>query len=141
MGARENLEVHTRWTDAQDSHDLSQHHEYVHDDIEVHVPGGKPIVGIDAVRAGMEANYEAMPDYHVVLDDQFATDERVVCRWRVSGTPKGELFGIPPSGKPIEVVGVSIWEFDEGKARRGWIFSNAASLKQQAGRDVSGAPS
>ena len=81
------------------------------------------------MRKNMEANYAAMPDYHMLMEDQFATEDRVVCRWRVMGTPTGEIFGVPPSGRPIEIEGVSIWEFVDGKARRGWVYSNAASLR------------
>jgi steroid delta-isomerase-like uncharacterized protein len=132
MGVRENLEVHTRWAQAQGvRHDLSQHEEFVHPDIEIYHAGGPTVVGINAMRENAEANYRAMPDYHMVMDDQFATEDRVVCRWRVSGTPVGEVFGVPSTGQPIEIEGVSIWEFVNGKARRGWVYSNAASLREQ----------
>jgi len=80
MGAAENIAVHTSWTEAEDHHDLSHHHEFIHDDIEVHVPGSEPIVGLDGYLAMMEANYAGLTDFRVVLDDQFATDDRVVCR-------------------------------------------------------------
>jgi len=133
MGAEENLRVHTRWAEAEDQHDLSHHEEFIHDDIEVTSPGGELVVGIDAYRAMMQASYEGLPDFHVVLEDQFATDDRVVCRWRGSGTHKGELFGIPATGKQIEYIGMSLWEFDGGKARRGWIFPDIASLMAQVG--------
>jgi len=132
VGVRENLEVHTRWAEAQGiRHDLSQHDQFVHADIEIHHAGGPTVVGIDAMRANAEANYAAMPDYRMVMDDQFATEDRVVCRWRVSGTPVGDVFGVPPNGGPLEIEGVSIWEFVDGKARRGWVYSNAASLRHQ----------
>src|SRR5438874_2052260 len=130
MGVRENLEIHSRWAEAQaNRHDLSQHEEFVHPDIEIYHADGKTVVGLDAMRKSMEANYAAMPDYHMVMEDQFATEDRVVCRWRVKGTPTGEIFGVPASGRPIEIEGVSIWEFVDGKARRGWVYSNAASLR------------
>ena len=68
-----------------------------------------------------------------MLEDQFATDDRVVCRWTASGTHEGELYGIPATGKHIAYTGVSLWEFDDGKARRGWIFPDVASLMTQLG--------
>jgi hypothetical protein len=128
MGAVENLAVHLRWAEADDRHDLSHHHEFVHEDIVVHHLDGETIVGLGALVANMEASLEAMPDYTVTIDDRFATDDRVVCRWRVSGTPRG--------GPPIEVAGISVWEFDEGKARRGWVCTNAAALAQRGVADA-----
>jgi steroid delta-isomerase-like uncharacterized protein len=131
MGAAENLAVHNRWTAAEDRHDLSHHREFVHEDIEVHLPGSDPIVGIDGYLAMMEANYTGLTDFRVVLDDQFATDDRVVCRWRTSGNQDGELFGLPATGKHIEFAGVSVWAFDNGKARQGWVFPDIAAVMAQ----------
>jgi len=81
----------------------------------------------------MEGTYAGLPDFRVVLEDQFATDDRVVCRWRARGTHQGELFGIPATGNQIEYTGVSLWEFEAGKARRGWIYPDVASLMAQLG--------
>jgi steroid delta-isomerase-like uncharacterized protein len=133
MGAAENLATHTAWADAEDRYDLMRHHEFVHDDIVVNQAGGDPVVGFDGYITMLEETYKGLPDFHVVVEDRFATDDRVVCRWLVSGTHAGDLFGIPATGRKIEYMGVSLWEFDGGKARRGWIFSDVASLTAQLG--------
>jgi steroid delta-isomerase-like uncharacterized protein len=133
MGVAENLATHTAWTAAEDRQDLTRHHEFVHDDIVVNQAGAEPVFGLDGYIAMMKANYAGLPDFHVVLEDEFATDDRVVCRWRASGSHQGDLFGIPATGKEIEWTGVSLWEFDGGKARRGWIFSDVAALMGQLG--------
>jgi steroid delta-isomerase-like uncharacterized protein len=133
MGAAENLAMHTSWTETEDRHDLTRHHDFIHDDIVVNQAGAEPVVGFDAYITMMEALYDGVPDFHVVLEDQFATDERVVCRWRLGGTHKGDVFGIPATGKAIEYTGVSVWEIEGGKARRGWIFADSISLMAQLG--------
>ena len=61
MSATENLAVHTRWSDAEDRHDLSHHGEFIHSDIEFHVPGRLPVAGLDGYLAMMEANYAVGP--------------------------------------------------------------------------------
>jgi predicted ester cyclase len=133
MGAEENRAVHTRLTAAEDRHDLSRHEEYLNEDIVVYPLGAEPVVGIVVYRAMMEAQYAAFPDWHVVLDDQFVTDDRVACRWRVSGTHSTELFGFQATGRRIEYAGASLWEFDNGKACRGWIYADSAALMMQLG--------
>ena len=51
-----------------------------------------------------------MPDLlGAVIDDQFATDDRVVCRWRINGTHSKDSFGFPATGKHIEYAGMSAW--------------------------------
>jgi len=67
------------------------------------------VVGIAAYRSMMETAYDGMPDLLVVLDDQFATDDRVVCRWRINGTHSKDSFGFPATGKHIEYAGMSAW--------------------------------
>jgi hypothetical protein len=133
MGAAENLETHTRWADADDRHDLSHHREFVHEDIVVYHLDGHAVVGAEALIKNMEDSLAAMPDYKVTIDDRFASDDRVLCRWRVSGTPSaadGE------QADPVEVAGISLWEFVDGKAKRGWICSNAVFLEQQGARNA-----
>ena len=133
MGAAENLGIHTRCTEAENRHDLSQHGEFLHDNIEVVVAGGMTTTGVDEYRAGLEELYAGLSDFKVVLDDQFATDDRVVCRWRATATHDGEFYGVAASGKALDYTGVSVWEFDHGKARRGWIFPDNVAMMQQLG--------
>jgi steroid delta-isomerase-like uncharacterized protein len=138
MGAMENLATHTAWTEAEDQRDLTRHADFIHDDIVVYQAGARePVIGLDAYLAMMQATYAGLPDFRVVLEDQFATDDRVVCRWSSHGTHSGELFGMPASGRNIEYTGVSLWEFDAGKARRGFIYPDLVSLMSQLRDDGS----
>ncbi len=131
MGADENIAVHTAWTDAENRHDLSHHQDFLHEDIELFQAGREPIVGLAAFIANLEAVFAGLDGFRVTLDDQFATDDRVVCRWHGGGTHTGGLFGLPATGKELELSGISIWEFDNGKARRGWVIMDVASLMAQ----------
>ena len=38
---------------------------------------------------------------------------------------------MPATGKRLTFAGVSLWEFDDGKARRGWVFPDIAALMSQ----------
>ena len=75
----------------------------------------------------------AFPDFQIHLDDRFGTDDRVVCRWRMSGTHQGAFYGIAPSGKRVEWAGISIWEFDDRKSRCGWAMQDVTALMAQLG--------
>jgi steroid delta-isomerase-like uncharacterized protein len=131
MGAKENVALHTRWLAAENAQDLSHHEDFIHDDIEVRQPGAEPVVGIAAYRAMMEAAYSGLADFRTVLDDQFATDDRIVCTWRTSGTHRADSFGFPATGRHIEFAGVSVWEVEDGRAKRGRIFMDLPALMAQ----------
>jgi steroid delta-isomerase-like uncharacterized protein len=131
VGASENLALHRRWADAEDRHDIAHHYDFLQPNIVVHLPGGEQVAGLEAYIEMLKAQYAGLDGYHVVIDDRFATDDRVVCRWRVSGRHTGDLSGMPPSGKDIEFPGMSLWEFEDGKARQGWVLPDIASLMGQ----------
>ncbi|MFL6435769.1 MAG: ester cyclase [Nitrososphaeraceae archaeon] len=59
---------------------------------------------------------DAMPDRQITHDDTIAKGDRVMIRWTLTGTAKRELFGIPPSDKPISVIGFDLFRISsEGK--------------------------
>ena len=75
----------------------------------------------------------AFPDVHFTIDDLIAEGERVVIRWTVTGTHKGELQGIAPTGKHVTVTGMVMSRFAKGKVEEDWINFDALGLLQQLG--------
>jgi steroid delta-isomerase-like uncharacterized protein len=100
-------------------------------DIVVYLPGGDQVVGLPAYLVMMRAMYRGLEGYRVEVDDAFATDDRVVCRWTARGRHAGDFSGIPPTGRDIRFPGMSLWEFENGKAARGWVLPDVASLMAQ----------
>ena len=131
MAASDNLALHRRWADAEDRHDIGHHDEFLRPEIVVHLPGGEEVVGLPAYLDMLESMYAALEGYRVVIDDAFATDDRVVCRWTSIGRHNGDFSGIPPTGKELRFPGISVWEFEGGKAARGWVLPDIASLMMQ----------
>jgi steroid delta-isomerase-like uncharacterized protein len=62
-----------------------------------------------------------------------AGDDRVVARWIGRGTHRGELMGLEPTGKPIEVDAISVFRIAEGKIAEEWTVWDALGLLQQVG--------
>jgi hypothetical protein len=79
-------------------------------------------------------NLEAFPDARVTVEDQTAKGDMVVTRWRVTGTHTGELMGILPTGRRIEISGVTINRFP-GADRRGLVPERRPRDAAAAGRD------
>lgn len=57
----------------------------------------------------------AFPDLHITIEDIIVEGEKVVMRWSSSGTHRGELQGIAPTGKAITSSGISISLIANGK--------------------------
>jgi steroid delta-isomerase-like uncharacterized protein len=92
------------------------------------------IRGIEAHRERVRGYRTAMSDLHVVFEDVIATDDKVVSRWRARGTHDGELMDMAPTGRHIEITGISIDRFDpDGKLVETWDEWDNAGFMAQLG--------
>jgi hypothetical protein len=51
------------------------------------------------------------------IEDLIAKDDRVWAVWTMRGTHTGQLFGIPATGQPIEILEAGIWRLVDGLRR------------------------
>ena len=73
----------------------------------------------------------AFPDWTIIIDDLVAEGEKVVARWRSSGTHNGETPGQPPTGARIQIQGITIVRVVEGKIVDFWKQDNSHTVPQQ----------
>ncbi|HZF58977.1 MAG TPA: ester cyclase, partial [Rubrobacter sp.] len=65
---------------------------------------------------------------------QIAESDKVVTRWRMRGTHRGEFGGIAPTGKKLDVTGIAIFRFsDEGKVVESWDNFDQLGMMRQLG--------
>ena len=79
------------------------------------------------------ALFTVFPDSHFTIDDMIAAEDKVVTRYTLKGTHKNEYMGISPTGKQIEVKGVSIDRFVGGKDVETWDFPDTLGAMIQIG--------
>ncbi len=75
----------------------------------------------------------AFPDLHMTVEDQIAEGDKVVNRWTSRGTHKGDLMGIPPTGKQTTVTGMYVARIIGGKIVEEWGNFDALGMMQQLG--------
>ncbi len=75
----------------------------------------------------------AFPDMHLAVEDLIAAGDRVALRWRIEGSHQGELMGIPPTGKHINVTGAVIERYVDGKMAEHWEIFDQVGMLQQLG--------
>jgi predicted ester cyclase len=75
------------------------------------------------------------PDYHNVIEDLIAEEDRVAVRVICRGTHRAECMGIAPTSRSVEFSAVSIFRFAGGKVVERWnITDNLALLQQLRGQ-------
>ena len=77
--------------------------------------------GPESVKKIASQMIDIMPDRQITHDDSISKGDKVMIRWTLTGTPKGELFGMPPSDKPISIIGFDLFRIsNEGKIVEMW---------------------
>lgn len=75
----------------------------------------------------------AFPGYQLAADDMVAEGDKVAVRVTVTGTHKGELAGIPPTGKTVSASGMLIYRIAGGKIVEHWMVFDDLGVMQQLG--------
>ena len=75
----------------------------------------------------------ALPKYELFADEIIAEGNRVVVRARMRGKHEGEITGIPPTHKEIELPFVIGYEVENNKITGHWLFAHQMLLMEQLG--------
>lgn len=92
-----------------------------------------PISGNEGFKQLVVGFRSAFPDLHLDVEDLIAEGDKVVGRYMLRGTHKGEFLGLPPSGKEVSVTGMFIRRIAGGKYVEGWDLTDALGMMQQLG--------
>ncbi len=115
MTDRVSVDLLKGFLEAFNRHDLDAIMDYFADDCVFYMPRGAGprgdlYSGKAAVRAGLATRFEGIPDVHYGADRHWACGDFGVSEWTLTGTTR--------SGKRLEVRGVDLLEFVEGKITR-----------------------
>jgi predicted ester cyclase len=107
--------------------------EFVEEDFVDHdpIPGQEP--GLEGLKKAYHMFLEPFPDVLFVFEDIIAEDDLVFGRGVISGTHKGEFFGIPATGKRVHWTGTRLFRLKDSKVTEGWINLDFLGLLQQMG--------
>ncbi len=102
-------------------------------DVVWHQPEGD-IQGLEEAEQFVAMIKTAFPDMSATVEDVIAEGEKVVSRVTFRGTHQGEVeeYG-PPTGKQVELEGITIHRFEDGKIVEEWNSYDNLSILQQLG--------
>jgi steroid delta-isomerase-like uncharacterized protein len=95
-------------------------------------PPGSPD-GIDGVKFFVTTFREAFPDLQVTVEDTIESGDRLAIRATMRGTHDGDLMGVPPSGRHVELSMIDIVRVEGGRVAEHWGAADNLSLMQQIG--------
>jgi steroid delta-isomerase-like uncharacterized protein len=73
----------------------------------------------------------SIPDMKFDIKEVLVADDRVIVRGEVSGTPAGDLFGVPHTGKSFKIMSIDIQTIKDGKIAKTFHMENWLSALEQ----------
>jgi predicted ester cyclase len=67
---------------------------------------------------------KSIPDMKFDVKEVIVAEDRVIVRGEVTGTPAGDLFGVPHSGKSFRIMAIDIQTIRDGKIARTYHVEN-----------------
>lgn len=107
--------------------------ELMADDYVRHDPNTPEVRGREAQKQLVTMFLTAFDDLHLTIEDLVAEGDKVAGRITVRATHKGELFGIPPTGRQVTVSMLEIYRLAGDKIAEQWIVMDALGMMQQLG--------
>ncbi len=98
-----------------------------------HDPAMPDIVGREGAKQFYKDFLSAYPDGSVTIEQQLAEGDLVTSRWTGRGTHRGELMGVPATGKQVTVTGITISRVKGGKVVEEWTNWDTLGMLQQIG--------
>jgi steroid delta-isomerase-like uncharacterized protein len=94
----------------------------------------RDVQGYEQAKQFVSSFFEAFPDISISVEDVIGEGDQVVSRYTLRGTHQGETeeFG-SPTNKQMELGGITIHRFEEGKIVEEWERYDNLSVLQQLG--------
>lgn len=89
--------------------------------------------GPEGMRQAAALFRQAMPDWHSDVDQLVAEGDTVVERFRATGTHRGELMGVPPTGRTLVLAGINIFRVQGDRIVERWGRLDELGLLRQLG--------
>jgi len=107
--------------------------EFYPSDFVWHEPD-RDVQGYEQAKQFVSSFLKGFPDINISVEDTIAEGDQVVSRYTIRGTHQGETeeFG-PPTGKQMELGGITIHRFEDGKIVEEWESYDNLSVLQQLG--------
>jgi steroid delta-isomerase-like uncharacterized protein len=91
------------------------------------------IVGIEGFKAYYSNFVTGFSNVDFTIVDVFGQGDKLVKHWRFKGNNSGEFFGMPATGKDVDIEGTTLVEMKDGKIAKEQDFFDNLTFMQQLG--------
>jgi predicted ester cyclase len=118
---------HRVWSDGQ----VTELDNILAPDFVCHFIDGIEWKGIDGAKSSITSHRKSFPDWNEEIVDMISEGDKVVTRYKSTGTQQGTFNGLDSTGKKITIYETSIYRIANGKIAEQWGFPDAMGLDHQ----------
>ena len=136
MSLEENKDIVRRYQEAYNTADYDALDDLV--DANVLTPNMISSVprGLEGAKLVHQRTLIGMPDYQTTIEDLIAEGDMVVARVTMTGTHTGDFYGIPPTGRRVDLTGIFIVRIANGKIMEHWGEEDGVKVLRQLGYKI-----
>ena len=120
-------QYHQVWSDGK----VANLEKFMSPDFVCHFIDGLEWKGIEGAKKSISSHKISFPDWQEEIVDIIAEGDKVVTRYKSTGTHKGIFNGLDSTGIKVTIFETSIYRIANGKLVEQWGFPDALSLDKQ----------
>lgn len=133
MSIEDNKNIVRRYQDAYNAGDYAALAEVMAEDVDTPtIARGMP-PGLEGAIAVHQKTLLGMPDYLTTIEDLIAEGDKVVARVTMTGTHTGDFWGVPPTGRRVNLTAIYIVRIADGKIVEHWGEENGIQVFKELG--------
>ena len=118
---------HEVWSNGQ----VTELNKILAPDFVCHFINGIEWKGIEGANNSITSHRKSFPDWKEEIVDMISEGDKVVTRYKSTGTQLAAFNGLDSTGKKVTIYETSIYRIANGKIAEQWGFPDALSLNNQ----------
>jgi steroid delta-isomerase-like uncharacterized protein len=134
MSVENNKQLMNRFVEFINTANIQLADELINHEAKFYVPGQQdPMCGPKGYLAIIGMMRSGFPDVQWTLEEMVAENDKVAARFIMKGTHQGVFFGVPPTGKSIQVPAMNLYRFSKNQIIEEYGQPDLLGLLKQIG--------
>jgi predicted ester cyclase len=103
------------------------------DGVTLHGYTPEPLASKPVIKEFYARIFEGFPDARVTVEHALVDGDYLTLGFRFAGTHDGSFMGVSPTGRPVDVPGITILRFSGSRCVERWSVADFLSLLIQVG--------
>jgi steroid delta-isomerase-like uncharacterized protein len=122
-----------RWTfEKLNEHDVAALRQVWTDETTERFPD-RTCRGADEIASYFEDAFRGLPDFHMEIVGIVEQDEHAFVHWHLTGTHRGQLLGIEPTGRKLSIDGMDHFTIRDGVIVSNFVIFDQMQYARQIG--------